>query len=146
MSNDFISIAVIIGLLLGLLVLRTIWYYHRRKHRGIHFGPAAAGWAESRFPLELRPVAAFVADLLRDQLGVGFAQLEPQTRFIEDLDMTDLEPAEVVMALEEELGIKIPDDDVQHIYTISELVHYLANRLPASTDAQPTQKGLQTSA
>jgi acyl carrier protein len=103
--------------------------FRSRKSRGVHFGAAAAQWAESRFSPELQPVGAFVADLLCEQLGVGFAQLEPQTRFTEDLDMTELEPVEVVMALEEELGIKIPDDDAPRLSTISDLVRYLYDRL-----------------
>lgn len=74
-------------------------------------------------------MAAFVAELLCEQLGVGFEQLEPQTRFLEDLAMDDLEPVEIVMALEEELGISIPQEDCAGLGTVEELVRYLHGRM-----------------
>ena len=136
MNSSALAITIILALVVGLLVLpmtlSALWYrFHPARPRGVRFSPKAAQWAESRFPAELRPIAAFAADLLRDQLGVGFAQLEPQTRFIEDLGMDDLEPVEVVMALEEELDIEIPDADAKPLLTVSELVDYLHHRLHA---------------
>ena len=130
-------VALVLGLIAGLIVLpmvlSSLWYrFHPRKGRGIHFSPAAGEWAAARFSPEFRAIAAFVADLLREQLGVGFAQLEPETSFIEDLHMIDLEPVEVVMALEQELGFEIPDEDCESLATISALVLYLHRRLHAS--------------
>src|SRR6188508_2036400 len=138
-SNSLSSWAVVLGLFIGSLVvpiaLSFIWRRFRPPNpRGIHFGKQAVEWAQSRFPEELRPMAAFVADLLREQLGVGFAQLEPHTRFIEDLGMDDLEPVEVLMALEDDLGIEISDADAEHLLTISGLVQYLHDRLQASSE------------
>ncbi|MES2569583.1 MAG: acyl carrier protein [Verrucomicrobiota bacterium] len=146
MSDNALAVALFLGLVFGLLILpmalSAVWYrFHPRKPRGVHFSPAAATWAETRFLPKLRSTAAFVGDLLRDQLGVGFEQLEPQTRFIEDLDMTDLEPVEVLMALEEDLGIEIPHEDVEHLSTIAELVHYLDGRLHVSDKiTQPSDR------
>ena len=133
MSSSELAITIVLTLVVGLLVLpmtlSALWSRFHPPPRGVRFSPKAAHWAESRFPAELRPNAAFVADLLRNQLGVGFAQLEPQTRFIEDLRMDDLEPVEVVMALEEELGLEIPDEDVEPLLTVTKLVDYLHHRL-----------------
>jgi acyl carrier protein len=109
----FFAVAFVFGLLIALLILpmalSSLWYrYHPRKSLATHPSPAAQDWAAARFSPEQRLVAAVVAQLLCEQLSVGFAQLEPHTRFIEDLDMTDLEPVEVVMAIEEEFKIEIP--------------------------------------
>jgi acyl carrier protein len=138
--SDFLLVAVfVLILVIGLLVLpmagSALWYrFHPRTPTGVRFSAAAEAWAESRFSAELRPMAAFVADLLCEQLGIALAPLEPQSRFTEDLSMDDLEPVEVVMALEEELGIDIPAEDSEHIPTISELVHYLHHRVNASKE------------
>jgi len=98
---------------------------------------AAELWAASRFPTELRSIAAFVADILCDNLGVDFNVLNPHSNFIEDLGMDDLEPVEVVMALEEHFAIAIPDSDTVLLNTIADLVAYLYTRI----DEQKTGNG-----
>jgi acyl carrier protein len=131
MSTSSLAVTAICTLVVCVLViLSALWRrFHPPKPRGVRFSPKAVQWAESRFPTELRPVASYVADLLRDQLGVGFAQLEPHTRFIEDLGMDDMEPVEVLMALEEDLGFGIGAEDAERLLTISELVDYIHHRL-----------------
>ena len=89
-------------------------------------------WAASRFPGADRHVAAKVAEILVAQLGVSFDSLAPTTRFIEDLGMDDLEPAEVVMALEEEFRFSIPDADCERLVNIADLVRYLHERVQAN--------------
>ena len=69
------------GFIVGVLILCTSvsWLSRRllrRKPRGVASSLRAVEWAESRFPNEYVCVAAFVADVLRDQLGVGLGQLD----------------------------------------------------------------------
>ena len=116
------------------LLLRTVFIAISRQlfpKPGIRLSVKAAQWAESRFPEEVRPVAAYLGDLLCAHWGVELAQLEPHTRFVEDLGMDDLEPVELLMALEEDLHIKIPDEDAARMTQLSQLVEYLHRHLAA---------------
>jgi acyl carrier protein len=88
----------------------------------------ASRWVALHFP-EHERLAATVAEILGAQVGVGFDSLAPATRFIEDLGMDDLEPVEVVLALEEELGLSIPDSDCERLTTVGDLVRYLHERV-----------------
>ena len=108
------------------------WSRRPPSPRGIHFGEAAARWAEPRFNAELRPVAAYVADVLCEHVGLTFAELEPQSVLITDLRI-DEETPEFIMALEEDLGFAISDADCLTLNTISELVSYLYARLQSAS-------------
>jgi acyl carrier protein len=107
------------------------WLFGTTQPRGIHFGKAAAAWASTRLPAPLQSVAAYVADLLCEQLGVTLSHIEPTTTFTTDLQMDENEPVEFVMVLEEDLCISIPDDDYTRLTTVQDLVLYLHKRLCA---------------
>jgi acyl carrier protein len=115
--------AVIVAILLA-----PFWRRHqKRKQR--EFALARSRWAQSRFAPPLHHVAETVADIVCEQLGVGLAQLEPHTTFFGDLGADELEPDEIVMALEEEFQIEISDEDAERIETISDLVAYIHRRV-----------------
>ena len=117
---------------LCLIVLRRIFlgsFRSRRKPRGLQSGEPAKRWATTRFPPHLQPVAAYVADLLCEQLGINLTCIEPASQFTTDLRMDDLEPVEFLMALEEDLSISIPEDDGAQLTTVANLVSYLHGRL-----------------
>lgn len=59
----------------------------------------------------------------------GTIQLE--TRLEEDLEADSLDLVELAMALEEELGMEIPDEDLEGIRTVGDAVNFVAERLPA---------------
>ena len=86
-------------------------------------------WARSYFPEAQQSLAADVASILVEQLGVSLKSLYPTARFIEDLGVDDLDAVEVVMALEEEFEFSIPDDDCECLMTVVELVEYLYRRV-----------------
>lgn len=100
----------------------------------------AENWARQHFPDNSHPVASKVIAILIDQLGVSVAELLPTARFIEDLRADELEPVEIVMALEEEFPIKIPDHDAEQILTVADLVNYMDKRMAqnANQSLQPT--------
>jgi len=94
-------------------------------------------WATTFFPEPQRDIACRVADILIEQVGVGLDSLAPNARFIEDLGMTDLEPVEVVMALEVEFGFTIPSADCEPLETIQDLVCYLHQRRQRNYPCHP---------
>ena len=66
-----------------------------------------------------------VKNIIADQLGVGEEEIKPTASFIEDLGADSLDIVELVMALEEEFGIDIPDEDADKLRTVGDALNYL---------------------
>ena len=69
-----------------------------------------------------------VQAIVGSQLGVEEKSLVPEANLLDDLGADSLDVVELVMALEEEFGIEVPDDDVENIRTIGDIVAYLGKR------------------
>lgn len=72
-----------------------------------------------------------VTDIIVEQLGVSREEVVPQASFIEDLGADSLDIVELVMAMEEEFDIEIPDDDAEKIQTIGDVITYVKGKLEA---------------
>ncbi len=66
-----------------------------------------------------------VKKIIVDQLGVDEAEVTPDAKFIDDLGADSLDTVELVMALEEEFGIEIPDEDAEKIVTVKDASTYI---------------------
>ena len=66
-----------------------------------------------------------VKEIIVDQLGVEEDEVTPQAHFIEDLGADSLDIVELVMALEEEFGLEIPDEEAEKISTVGDAVDYI---------------------
>ena len=66
-----------------------------------------------------------VKEIIVDQLGVDDKQVTTSASFIEDLGADSLDTVELVMALEEEFDVEIPDDDAEKITTVKEAVAFV---------------------
>ncbi len=66
-----------------------------------------------------------VKKIIVDQLGVEAAEVTPEASFIEDLGADSLDTVELVMALEEEFGIEIPDEEAEKIATVKDAIEYI---------------------
>ena len=66
---------------------------------------------------------------LLEELGVSRDEVVPRASFIDDLGADSLDIVELVMCLEEEFDIEIPDDDAEKIQTIGDAISYLKERL-----------------
>jgi acyl carrier protein len=73
-------------------------------------------------------VAGKVKDIIVEQLGVTPEQVTPEASFIEDLGADSLDTVELVMALEEEFDVQIPDDEAEKITTVQQAVDYIINK------------------
>jgi len=71
-----------------------------------------------------------VKELIVEQLGVSAEQVTPEASFIDDLGADSLDTVELIMALEEEFEIEIPDEDAEKIVTVADAVSYLEGKLP----------------
>ena len=73
-----------------------------------------------------------VKKIVADQLSVEAQTITPQSNFANDLGADSLDTVELVMALEEEFEIEIPDEAAEKITTVQEAVDYINNQVAAS--------------
>ena len=73
----------------------------------------------------MEPVADRVKKIIVDQLGVEEETVTPEASFVDDLGADSLDTVELVMALEEEFGIEIPDEDAEKITRVKEAIDYI---------------------
>ena len=66
-----------------------------------------------------------VKEIICEQLGVSAEEVTPQASFIEDLGADSLDLVELVMALEEEYGMEISDEDAEKIRTVQDVLEYI---------------------
>jgi acyl carrier protein len=66
-----------------------------------------------------------VKGIVVDQLGVAEEEVGTEASFIDDLGADSLDVVELVMGLEEEFGVEIPDEDAEKIITVGEAVKYI---------------------
>jgi len=69
-----------------------------------------------------------VKKIIAEQLRVDEAKVVPGAFFVEDLGADSLDTVELVMALEEDSDIEIPDEDAQKILTVQDAIDYVAAR------------------
>lgn len=66
-----------------------------------------------------------VKGIVVEQLGVSADEVSPESSFVDDLGADSLDVVELVMALEEEFGVEIPDEDAEKIARVGEAVKYI---------------------
>jgi len=66
-----------------------------------------------------------VKKIIVDQLGVKEDQVTPEAKFIEDLGADSLDTVELVMALEEEFGQEIPDEEAEKLQSVADVIKYV---------------------
>jgi acyl carrier protein len=66
-----------------------------------------------------------VKQIIAEQLGVDENEITPSSSFVEDLGADSLDTVELVMALEENFSIEIPDEDAEKIRTVQDAIDYI---------------------
>jgi acyl carrier protein len=74
-----------------------------------------------------------VKEIIMKQLAVNPEQLTPDASFIDDLGADSLDTVELIMALEDEFSVKIPDEDAEKIATVQDAINYMNQRVPAGS-------------
>ena len=69
-----------------------------------------------------------VKKIIAEQLGVEEDEVVPEASFVEDLGADSLDTVELVMALEEEFEIEIPDEDAEKILTVGKALDYIKEK------------------
>lgn len=66
-----------------------------------------------------------LVEIVAEQLQIDAGQVVPEASFMDDLGADSLDTVELIMALEEELGIEIPDDEAESIRTVQDALNYI---------------------
>jgi acyl carrier protein len=69
--------------------------------------------------------------IVAEQLGVDESKIVPSARFSDDLNADSLDLVEMIMSLEEEFGVEIPDEDAEKILTVGDAMSYIESHMPA---------------
>ena len=69
-----------------------------------------------------------VREIIAEQLGVKKEEVTDDAKFIDDLGADSLDTVELVMALEEEFGVEIPDEDAEKMATVGEAIKYIQQK------------------
>ena len=72
-----------------------------------------------------KPIDQRVKDIIVEKLGVKPDQVTPEAKFIEDLGADSLDTVELIMALEEEFSIEVPDEQAEKLTTVGDVVKYI---------------------
>ncbi len=73
----------------------------------------------------MEAVRARVQKIIGDQLGVGAEQVVPEASLLDDLGADSLDVVELAMTLEEEFSIQVPDEELEKIRTVQDVVNYI---------------------
>lgn len=66
--------------------------------------------------------------IIVEQLNVDPGEIKPETNLMKDLEADSLDAVEIILAIEDEYGIEIPDDDAEQFQTVGDLVNYVESR------------------
>ena len=70
-----------------------------------------------------------VKSIVADKLSIGEEQITEQASFIDDLGADSLDTVELVMALEDEFGLDIPDEDAEKLTTVGKAMDYIQTKV-----------------
>ena len=80
-------------------------------------------------PMSSEEVFDKVKEIIVEQLGVAETAITPDASFIDDLGADSLDIVELIMALEEEFDLEIPDADAEKIVTVGDVVDYIKDHV-----------------
>ncbi len=69
-----------------------------------------------------------VKEIIVDQLGVSADQVTLEAKFVEDLGADSLDTVELVMALEEEFDVEVPDDEAEKLQAVKDVVAFITSK------------------
>ena len=79
--------------------------------------------------METEEIFEKVKTVIVEQLGIDEASVRMESSFLDDLGADSLDIVEFIMALEEEFGLEIPDEDVEKIVTVKDVVEYISENI-----------------
>jgi acyl carrier protein len=79
--------------------------------------------------MRMEEITARLKEIVMDRLDVEEDQIKPEASFVEDLGADSLDIVELIMGIEEEFDIEIPDEDAEKLTTVGDAMEYIKNKL-----------------
>jgi acyl carrier protein len=79
--------------------------------------------------MDEKEIRTKVAEIIKDKLGVEDDKIVDEAKYVEDLGADSLSLVDIAMALEDEFGMKIPDEDIEKITTVGSTIQYIKEHL-----------------
>ena len=70
-----------------------------------------------------------IISIIAEKLNLSKDQVKPEASFVDDLGADSLDLVELVMAMEEEFGMEVPDEDAEKLRTVKDVIEYVKKRL-----------------
>jgi acyl carrier protein len=97
----------------------------REKFQNSKLEQLSDSWHRTGQIMADKPIDQRVKDIIVEQLGVKPDQVTPEAKFIEDLGADSLDTVELIMALEEEFGVEVPDEQAEKLLTVGDVTKYI---------------------
>ncbi len=121
----YILVVVGIAAMIGLVAARR---NRKRPRDPVTPTSVALEWAAVYYDDSVRrDIAARFVTILSEYVPIE--TLTPESTFVRDLGLNDLEPVEIVMAMEDEFKISIPDEETESLLAVSDVISYLDQRI-----------------
>lgn len=79
--------------------------------------------------MQMEEVMSRLKEIVVDRLNVEEDQIKPEASFVEDLGADSLDIVELIMGIEEEFDIEIPDEDAEKLTSVGDAINYVKNKL-----------------
>ena len=79
--------------------------------------------------MKMEEVQSKLKEIVMDRLNAEEDQIKPEASFVEDLGADSLDLTELIMGIEEEFDIEIPDEDAEKLTTVGEAMEYVKTKL-----------------
>ena len=79
--------------------------------------------------MKMEEVQSKLKEIVMDRLNAEEDQIKPEASFVEDLGADSLDIVELIMGIEEEVDIEIPDEDAEKLTTVGEAMEYVKTKL-----------------
>lgn len=80
-------------------------------------------------PLSEQEIERRVVNILSNQMGIEETEISRDSKFIDDLNMDSLDSVEVIMELEDEFELTIPDEEAEKIVTVDQAIKYISQNI-----------------
>lgn len=72
-----------------------------------------------------------IKQIVSEQLGIAQAEVKNEHSFVNDLGADSLDAVELLMAVEDEFGLEIPDEEAEKLTTVQQTIDYVRGKVPA---------------
>lgn len=78
---------------------------------------------------DVEKITQRLKEIIAEQLGISEEEIVPEASFVDDLGADSLDLVELIMALEEEFGMDISDEEAEKIQTVQDAINYIAENV-----------------